>query len=72
MFAFLLLHSACSTTHQPVDTQADAKLGLNQEEQTDDAQDALKKLQDIRAQEQKRNLERQITDPVTSRDRVGG
>ncbi len=60
----LMTFSSCMSRPQ-TDTDADEKLGLVQEEKRGDAEQALAALREAQRQEQRRNLERQITDPLT-------
>ena len=58
-----VLVSSC-VTHSP-DSKVDKHLGLSQDEGSDEAVQAINELRQDRIEEQKRNLERQITDPGT-------
>ncbi len=62
----ILLSSCAGQTAQEKDSRADAALGLAYEEggQDEEARTALNDYQDKQIQEQKRNLERQVTDPL--------
>ena len=69
LILFTFVAAGCATQSHLSDTAADEKLGLVQEEKKDEAQEALSQLQELHRQEQKRNLERQITDPLSPSNR---
>lgn len=56
------LTSCLSSSKPPTDSDADSKLGAEAEEETGYAQQTLDELKEERLKEQKRALERQITD----------
>ena len=57
--------TSCATKPKPAaDSDADTKLGLVQDEERDEAQKANDELQEAQRQEQKRRLERVVTDPL--------
>ena len=58
----LSLTSCIFSSKKPTDAEADSTLGVVAEEQTGDAQQTLEELREERLKEQKRALERQITD----------
>ena len=61
---FVLTFSACANSAGTgdLDSEADALLGADQEEQTYEAQETLQTLQDRNLQERKSALQRQITE----------
>ncbi len=65
---FLLGACAASSSHG-VDPQADSQLGVEAEDQNQSANTALQQLQKMQAQEQRKQLERQITDPSSGINR---
>ena len=63
---FLLLFSLSACISKPTpDAQTDAALGLDAEDEVEDAEKTLQKIQEKQLQEQKRQMERQITDPLS-------
>ena len=60
----ILLSSCASQSEEGRDKALDTKLGLLEEVQSDDANKTLQDLQEIQRQEQRRHLERQVTDPL--------
>lgn len=68
--SFLLLCSACANRGAaPADVQADAKLKVDSGSDTTagEGQAAVQELQEKQRQEQRRQLERQINDPLVNR-----
>lgn len=64
-FLFLLLFSFSSCIHRPAsDADTDAALGLGAEGDAEEAQQELDRIQQNQLEEQKRQLNRQITDPL--------
>ena len=61
----LFLISCASKSPQATDLNADTELGVAQHEETEEAQAHLEDLREMQRQEQKRQLERQITEPTT-------
>ena len=61
-FILLLLLSSCAGTNQ--DNAVDTKLGLTKQDDMNEAEQTANELRKQQLAEQKRNLERQITDPV--------
>lgn len=59
----LLLSSCLFSRPQAPDAEADTKLGVETDEQADDAHNALSQIREQQSKEQQRTLERQITDP---------
>ncbi len=63
--ALLFLLNACATQPSAKDAAVDAKLGLVQDEHTEEAEKSLDEIKDAERLEQKRELERYITDPLS-------
>ncbi len=58
--------ASCAHQLPPVsDSAADAKLGLTSEDQTEETEETVAQIQEAHRKEQKRNLERIITEPDT-------
>ena len=57
----LFLFASCATSPTP-DEKVDTKLGVMQDEQANDAQKTVASIGEQQEQDQKRQLERQITD----------
>ena len=72
IYSGLLLFSSCAFWHGDNDTRTDAALGLQEPADVNDADQEIRRIQRVQAEEQKRQLERNITDtqnqssPVTS------
>ena len=63
-----LLFSSCFLHRTPTDEGADEALGLSTESEKATAQQELERLQKAQLEEQKRQLDRQITDPVVNQN----
>lgn len=67
---FLLLPfifiSCASQPLKNADGQVDSRLGVEAEDDNQDAQSALQRQRETQQQEQRRQIERQITDPLTA------
>ena len=70
LLSLLIFLTSCTTAPpQNPDTKADTQLGAAREEQTEEAEAALEELREVQRQEQKRHLERQITDPLVNAEK---
>ena len=67
LLSLSLVWGSCAHRAKPPQTsdlRADAKLGASSTNETEEAQRSLQEIQEKQLQEQKRQLERQITDPL--------
>ena len=60
----LAFFSSCATNQPSTDAGADAALGVGDETNTAQAQQELNRIQEAQREEQRHQLERQISDPV--------
>lgn len=65
LLPFILI-SCASQSAKNADRQVDSRLGVEAEDDNQDAQSALQEQQQRQQQEQRRQIERQITDPLTA------
>lgn len=64
LLACLSLFSSCTAPEpKPSDAAADTELGLTHEEDRGEAEQTLEELREAQQQEQRRRLERQVTEP---------
>ena len=64
LISALSLFSSCAApSPKASDTAADTELGLTQEEDQEDAHETVRSLAEAQQQEQRRRLERQVTEP---------